>query len=316
MEIPLINSSRRHSLHAVVFAITVLVSFPDKILLAQVKTGEVNYENLGIRFTIPEGWKGRETESGFLIGHDTQPGIISITTHNYKNMDQIRQLARQGIRDENGTNLMLNGDLTDYNNGVGGEFKGTLQWNPVKFYIIALTNPNGYGIMIMSGTNTEQYSSIYKQLAEKIAGSIVFSKPETGPVVGQWKQKLVNKRLTYIDSYYSSGTGYDGYSTGGGYSSTIKIDICGKGYFNYTGNSSMSVDTGGSFGSSAGNNQGSGTWEIIGNASGGATLILHFNNGNTSEYELTVDNGKTLLNGKRYFVTDGSYQADNAPQCY
>ena len=283
---------------------------------AQVRTGEVTYESLGIRFTIPEGWKGRETESGFVIGHDTQPGIIFLSTNEYKAMTQVRQEAMQGIKDENGTNLLIAGDLSEYSNGIGGEYKGTLQWKPVRFYIIALINPDGYGITIMSGADEQQYSPLNKKLAEEIAGSVVFSKPESGPVVEQWKQKLINKRLTYMDSYYSSGSGYDGYSTGGGYSSRIIIDICGKGYFNFISNNSMSVDTGGAFGSSGGNDQGSGKWDIIGNTSGGASLILHFNDGNISEYELTADNGKTFLNGKRYFVTDGSYQAENAPQCY
>lgn len=280
-------------------------------------TGLVEYKALGISFTIPEGWIGQEMQGGYLIGSNTEPGFVLLSTHQYKTTDQLRQMAQQGIFDQNGTALSLSGNLEVINqNSVGGEFQGTIEGQQVKSYIISVVNLYGDGVTIMTAVSPELYTAVHRNLAVQLANSIRFFKPESPPVVDQWKQQLNNAKLTYMDSYYSSGSSYGGYSTGGGYNSKEEIHLCGQGYFKYVSSSSMSIDTGGAFGNSAGGGQGNGSWEVVGNAQGGATLRLNFHNGEVYEYTLDYQDNKTLLNGKRYFRTYANEGAEYAPDCY
>lgn len=280
-------------------------------------TGVVNYEHLGIQFTLPQGWVGQEVEGGYLIGSHTEPGFALLSTHESRTLEEIRSQLQQGIMEANGTQLQLQGILEPAGNkGLGGEFKGALEGQAVTAYVLSLLNPYGNGVIILAATAPEQYSAIHKQLAHQLASSMVFKAPTTPPVAEQWRQKFSNARLTYMDSYSSSGPSYDGYSTGGGYSSETQIHLCAQGYFKFKSSSSVSIDTGGAFGSSSGNNQGDGSWEITGNAQGQAVLKLNFNNGQIHEYTLTYQDNKTFLNGDRYFVTYGNDNPEYRPDCF
>ena len=279
--------------------------------------GEVNFETLGIRFTIPDGWVGQEVNGGYIVGSNTEPGFAFLTLHQYSTMAQLTQQARQGIAEQNGTNLSLSGEIENLNErSIGAEYSGTLEGQSVKAYVVGLVNPLGNGVTIMAATTPDQYSGTHKQLALQLANSTQFSQPETPSVVEEWKQTLQNSRLTYMDSYQSSSGSYGGYSTGGGYSSETQIHLCGQGFFKYKSSSSMSVDTGGAFGSSSDSGQGNGTWEVVGNTQGGATLRLNFHNGEVYEYTLEYRDKKTFLNGNRYFRTYGTAGVDDGPECF
>ncbi len=74
-------------------------------------TGEIDYPSLGIKFTIPEGWKGQEVEEGYFMGSDTEPGFIFLMTHEAKNLDELRAGAEEGINEEGGTQSTLSKPL-------------------------------------------------------------------------------------------------------------------------------------------------------------------------------------------------------------
>lgn len=280
-------------------------------------TGVVSYKYLGIQFTIPEGWVGQEVQGGYLIGHNTEPGFAFMSTMEAKSLDEIRALGQQGIMEADGTYLQLQSQLEQISqSSLGGEFRGTLQNTPVTAYLLGVLNPQGSGVLIMAATSPEQYSATHKQLALQLANSLVFSKAETPPLAEQWKQKFANAKLTYMDSYYSSGSSYNGYSTGGGYQVKREIHLCAQGFFKYASSSSMSVDTGGAFGSSHGNSGGDGNWEIVGDQNGEPVLRLNFHNGQVYEYVLAYQDNKTFLNGERYFVTYANDGPDYAPDCF
>lgn len=277
------------------------------------QTGAVKFDPLGIKFTIPDGWVGQEGDGIFLMGSHTEPGLILLSTHEQTTLQGLRAEAQKGLVEQNGTNLQLDGQLEDLGkNAVGGEFAGTLEYQPVKAYIIGLLNPHGLGVLIMATTTTAQYSGRYKTLAGLIKNSVVFSKPKTGPIVEQWKKELQNVRLTFMESYNSIDYSNPNYTTGGGYSNKEIIELCSKGYFNYSSSSFMSVDQGGASAYSHGNGQGQGTWKVAGNATGQAVLVLNFHNGEVYEYELSFQDKKTFLNGKRYFRT---WTGEYAPNC-
>lgn len=281
-------------------------------------TGKVDYKYLGLSFIIPEGWIGREVEKGYLIGHNTIPGFAFLFTHQEKSIDAIRVQAQQGIQDENGTALTLSSALSNFGqNGIGGEYTGTLEGSPVKAYIISLISPYGSGINIMAASSQTEYNQVHRELAEKLAEHVKFTKPEVSPVMMEWKKALSNAKLTYMDSYYSSGAATDGgYTTGGGYSDKKIIDLCAQGFFKYKSSSQTNIDVGGAFANSSGKAGGDGNWEIIGNAQGGAVLRLNFNNGEVYEYSLTNQGSDIYLNGKKYYRTFGNGNDEYTPDCF
>ncbi len=77
----------------------------------------------------------------------------------------------------------------------------------------------------------------------------------------------------------------------------------------------MSFDTGGGFGSANEKKSGSGTWNVVGNEQGEPVLRLSFYDGEIWEYVITENDGKTLLNGTRYFRTYGTSGQDDGPNC-
>lgn len=266
------------------------------------QTGEVNYPSLGIKFTIPSGWKGAETEAGYLMASDQIPGLIFLMPHSETNIQTLKEGAKEGIVDE-GIQLRLVSDFDEVGTeGIGAQFEGIIQGEYAKAYVAAVVNPFGKGVTIMSATSSNQYTDQYKNLAHQVAMSLKFTEPIESAVTKEWRQTLAGAKLTYLKSSYSSGASYDGYSTYSGYSRHEEILLCPNGLFYYTDNSSSSFDSGGGFGSIGGNDQGNGKWEVtgIGNKS---SLNLHFNDGRDFNYSLTYEGGKTYLSGSRYFRT-------------
>ena len=284
-------------------------------LFAQ-QTGKVDYPYLGLSFMIPSGWQGQETDSGFLMGSNTEPGVILMIPSNVKSLDILESNAHAGISDENGTHLQLIGNLDRIgSNAVGGTFEGFLEWQSAKAYIIGMINAFGDGVTIMCATSKEAFSSNHSQLAKQIAKSIKFSEPVIPPVAKQWGEALKGTRLKYMHSSYSNDGSYgdSGYTMGSSSSSEETIHLCAEGFFKYSSSNSMSFDTGGGFGSSNGSGNGAGEWKVVGNASGQAVLQLNFNNGEVYEYVITQEGDKTFLNGSGYFKTSsGQY----APDCH
>lgn len=279
---------------------TLLAILITQISLAQ-QTGEIDYPYLGIKFSVPEGWMGQETEGAFVMGHNSIPGFVLMTTHEAKSIDEMRQEAQKGIMDQNGTVMQLQDQMSEIGGvGLGGHFSGTIEWTQAEAYIIGVVNPFNQGVLIMAITDPQNYGKSYEDLAKEIAGSLTFYEPKESPAVKEWGETLKGAKLTYLDSYYSSD-----YSGGyGGYSSREEILLCSNGRFDFYSNSNLSVDGGG--GTSAYSDStagGMGTWEVQSSGDGGAMLILTYNDGSSKEYNITYEDEKTMLNGYRYYRT-------------
>ena len=305
-------------LRSITFALIILFSGP--FSTAQI-TGTVDLEALGITFTIPEGWVAQEMEGGYLLGSYTEPGIILLTTHSGNTIEELKSQADQGLVTQDGLSLRRSGEFEPVGeNGIATVFSGTAQGKPAKGYVVGLLNPHGMGVTVMALTEESSYSESFKKTSLQIARSFSFSKVETGPVVQQWKELLEGARLTYMDSYYSSD--YSGGSAS--YSDETVISLCGQGFFNFGSKSENYIDAGG-YGGERGyggggaamnsSSQGAGSWEILPDGQGGAALLLKFHNGDVKEYRLEMKDGKTFLNGYRYYRTYASEGADFAPIC-
>lgn len=268
------------------------------------QSGKISYPALGIEFEVPDGWIGQESADGFLIGSNTEPGMIVLSTHEHKDLAALKQEAEQGIAEEGGNVLRKSTDFVAIgDNATAAEFSGTVEGQDAKAYIAGVINPHGAGVTVMALTTTDAYGPRYSQLVTEIVESLRFAKPVESSAVTEWRQALAGAKLTYLESYRSSGPSVDGFATGGGYSTQIVIRLCGDGTFTDSSNSSMSIDTGGAFGSSSGRDQGAGQWSVIGNVQGGATLKLDYPNGDVAQYALDYRDQKTYLNGTRYFRT-------------
>ncbi len=270
------------------------------------QTGRVDYKFLGINFTIPQGWVGQEAEGAFVIGSQTIPGMILLSTHESSTLEQLKIEARQPMQDGNGTNLSITGELDQLgNNAIGGELTGTMQYQTIKGYVIGIINPHGQGVIIMSAALPAQYNDAIKQAAIKIKNSLQFRKPETGPIVQQWKSQVGGRRLTYLNSYYSSSYSAGGMS--GGYSDETIIELCNSGDFYHSAKSDMTVSGYNASALSASNDQGQGKWKITVKGDGSPVLQLNFYNGEVYTYDLTFKDKYLHMNGKKYFRTALEY---------
>lgn len=258
-------------------------------------TGKVTLSHAGMEFTIPQGWLGQETGMGYILGSQTEAGAIFLTSHESSTLELMKQEAMKGIHDEGGTQLMPEGSLaTLTENSIAGNYGGTLQGQAVKAFGVGLINPFGRGVTILAVSTPEMFADRHRALAKEIAKSFRFFKAETSPLVDEWRNALSNARLTYMESYNTSG---------GGYSDKIVIDLCATGHFRHSKRYNMGVDTGGAFANDHNASRGSGAWSIAQDASGNPLLELKFSNGDVSEYTLGYVDEKTLLNGIRYFRT-------------
>lgn len=275
---------------------------------------EVGDPYFGFNFIPASGWIAQKTDAGYVLGSNSEKGIILIIPHQYHNLDAMKSAAAEGLADENGTQLQMKGSTKQFGaNGIEVSFEGLVQWQQAKAHAIGLLSPFGGGVTIIVAAESASFGPIYENHARSIANSVKFFKPETPSAVNEWKQKLNNSRLTYLWSYYSGG-GMDGSYVGG--SQKTVIDLCANGNFRYFDDSQMGVDGGGASGYSGGSSNSDGTWEIS-NQGQNALLRLKFHDGRVFEYMLSMQEGKTYLNDKRFFKTYSDDQnADNRPQCW
>lgn len=276
--------------------------------------GEVYNPDWGIRFKAPQGWTGQPQEGGYLFVSNTQKGFVMVIPHEATTVAEIRTEAQQGlVEPESQTQLMLEGATEDLgSSGVAGTFGGTLNGTAARARVIGIVSPHGKGAMIMAATEKDAYTDEYAQLADDMARSITFSKPETTPLVQEWKEFLYGCRLSYFNSY-DSGYG------GGGYIDEATMDLC-PGYFSY-GDHSETVfnqpDLSGSDVYLSSGGKGAGQWTVIQQGQE-AILQLLYHDGSVKSYTLGYEDGKTYLNGSRWLRTcnPNDQVVEARPQCY
>jgi len=297
-----------------IYTLLTLVSWC--VMLNAQDTGTITYEQLGLSFKIPDGWRGQMYEDSYIIGHPSKPGFILLSTHSATSLAMLEQEAQVGMVDQaNGISLRLSGNTEKVgSNGLAGTYEGTMGGRAAKAFVIGLLNPHGMGLLIMSTTTLEQYTDMYSALAIEIANSVQFSAPVQPPIADEWKNSLADTRLTYMESYSSVDYTDPNIATGGGYSRKEVIDLCGAGYFKYASSSNMSVTGGiGVSGLQGSSGKGAGTWEVSANASGAAVLVLKFYGGEVYEYVISYPDRELHLNGRRYFHT---WTGENKPDCW
>lgn len=291
----------------VVVAMLCLILALASVARAQVGTpvtGTVTDKQAGFAFDTPEGWVSQSMQGTYRVASESAPGVILVFPHTHTTLEQVRAAAYEGLHEEGGTSLSLSGTPAAFDdNGIAADFTGTFQWTPARGRAIGLLSPHGGGMAILALAETASFTPEFSALADRLARSFVFTKPDVGDVVEEWRVWFAGKRVVYMESYSSSGGSYGGYSTGGGYSMETNLYLCSSGAFTSSDQSSMSVDTGGAFGNSSSQGGGEGSWEIGVNA-GTPVLRLHYHTGDVAEYTLSYEDEKTYLNGSRWFVVE------------
>jgi hypothetical protein len=281
------------------------------------EVGKVEYPQLGVSFEIPEGWAGKQGEGIYMIGHNSIPGVVLLIPHESQlSTEQMITECYRGITLGEGTVFRPADKVTETENYVCGDFKGTYQYSPAGAYIIGMANRYGTGLTIVAVTGADSYTSeTYSNVSHEVRESVEFSETRTAVQsimalsgsLADWKYQLGDTKLTYTDSYYSGG------EHGGGYNMKEEIHLCKAGHFLYYDQSTVAAGGADVSGYSGSTVQGHGIWDVI-DKGGSYILILTFNGGTTREYSLGWGENKELyMNGYRYYRT---WEGEYAPDCF
>ncbi len=282
------------------------------VLHAQPLPQQVEFQEMGLSFVIPQGWQGQMLEDAIVLGHQTLPGIIIITENLSKTTTELKNIAMKGVLEE-GIRLKPIGDFRAAGKmKVEGYYEGDFNGSFIKCYAQGLINGLGSGMNIFVLTEKDKFTEQHELEAKKLANSVKFFESKDTPSTKQWKNKIVGQQLKYM---HTSGE-YDVNGEGSSFDKTITIDLCVNGqftYYNYTnyayntGESGMDTDqpevyTGSGYVDNTLNSQGD--YKLYSDQNG-TYLELHFYNGDIYEYILAADeNYDALLNGEQYFITD------------
>jgi hypothetical protein len=128
-----------------------------------------------------------------------------------------------------------------------------------------------------------------------------------------WRDRLSGTRLTYMDTYTSSPMTEGG--IGGGVSTQKRIDLCPEGHFRTNVQSEHTFSGAEVSAAGAGTQQGQGTWQAARTANG-TVLRLRYADGRVVEYRLGWEDGRTFLDGERWYRTSRANDGDAyAPDC-
>ncbi len=260
----------------------------------------ISFQELGLSFEIPSGWTGKLQDEYYLLGHQTIPGLMILSQNSSTTAKGLKSLATRGIFEE-GVELKPEGDFRLVGtNKVEGYYKGTFDGAEVKCFAVGLINSQGSGMNIMIVSTNELFSDIHVSEAKKLAGSVKFFESSDTQITTRWKETIVNRQLKYM--YTNTSTDYSGGMSGISDETIIKLYPDGSFYYYSNSNSSFSSYSGFGYVDATKSNRGNYEIYSIGNDT---YLELTFTDGKVYEYALTKSSeGRTLLNGSRYFVVD------------
>ena len=289
------------------------------VLVSAQLTGPQRATAFGYRFTIPEGWQGREANGSYLLEHGEIPGVIMLSPERYADLEALKQSLVMPTDDGHGTAMQVSeGPEVIAGRTVSVMQTGTLEGAPVKAVAIATLNAVGYSVNVAALAALPQFSEALVQAWATVHKSVGYDKPiapaaapgGTDPV---WRERLSDARLTFMEHYNSSATQEGG--VGGGHSTIARIDLCAAGYFRTSTRSEQVLSGADASAVNSGSAQGEGSWEVV-RTEQGTVLRLRYADGRVAEHRLEWDNGRTYLDGERWYRTTRGADGDAyAPDC-
>lgn len=262
--------------------------------LPEVKPGSEQVRDAinGYSFNVPDGWVHQQADGEILLGSHTIAGIISVSPHQAKSMQELQGLMSQGLQEE-GIYLMPDGAFQQQTqNRITGYYKGSVQGTQAKGYLLALLSPHGGGAYILALSTPDKLGQEIETAATYLASTTQFSKRETGDTdlvrhfAGEWAWS--NGYRSEWMTFFPDGTFSD--QSEASYSGNMT-----DGSGNVTGNWGV-----------AGENSSRGRWNIQGTIDSGVITVISPDGSQTRyEYNVFVERGEKyyreyLLNGYHY----------------
>lgn len=269
---------------------------------------KISDPEMGIAFTVPDGWKAAKQGSGYILGSDTLKGFLLILPHGYSSLDEMGAEAAEGIVDE-GSGILLypaSGLRKFEGNGLQGEFRGSIQDRETTAYAVGLISRRGGGVTVLSAVESASFSEAYRQYARAVASSLTFvvagggAGGGGGTSPGGTDTGLMNYFRGKYYSYSSGSTIYGGSGT------ERQVMLCPNGAF-YDSYESSASGQGGWGAATA--RQGRARWAIRGSKTEGViTIISPDGSTNQVPYRVTGEEGVILFNGIKFAYA-------GAPEC-
>ncbi len=268
---------------------------------------KISDPQLGITFTVPEGWKAVKQGDAYIMGSDSLKGFILIMPHGYASLDEMSADAVEGIIDQgSGIQLYPASELKKFGgNGLQGEFRGTIQDREAAAYAVGLISRKGGGVTILSAVESASFSEAYRQYARSVASSLTFGVAAAGGAAGAEAPPggTDASLMRYFQGKYYSYT--SGSTITGSSGTERQVMLCSNGAFFDSYESSASGQGWG--GASA--RQGRARWTIRGSRTEGVITIFHPDGTSTRvSYRVTDEDGVIMFNGIKFAYA-------GAPEC-
>ena len=163
------------------FRLSILVVFlllASSMCFAQEGVNEVNYEEIGLKYTIPQGWTGQNFESGVFFTSDVESAMIVVSLVKAEKFAGMKEEMAQPYTQEN-MELLPVGELIHYGaHGAFMDYEGVFQGNESKACIGSIYKPGNYGITIFATATAEEWTEEIRNSALLIIESVEFSDTE------------------------------------------------------------------------------------------------------------------------------------------
>lgn len=226
----------------------------------------VESSELGIAFTIPQGWIGAWPAGSemFILESQDPPGNIFVYI-DQGDMATLKDLVAAPIPLDGDTLMQPVGSPKVDNNVVSADYTVSFRGQPYQGHIagrVVRGNTAVAFIALADSTNSGSVNKIADRLAQSLAVSEP-SAPQGTAGANSWQQYLKGR---YLARYY----------TGSGYSENQHLWLCSDGSF-YHSFGSGGHSMGGASGASQ--SKGHGRWSANGNVNGEGELVLQFGAG-------------------------------------
>ena len=243
---------------------------------------ELTVATLGVSFTLPQGWIGAMQDSYFIIGSNTEPGVIILGADRMTGSEAVSFLSSQ--QDLGGGYILApTGAPRQDGNAVSVDCVVTNGMQTLQGQVRAVLGGHGIGVAIIA---VAPDAESIKRTAAAIEQSITLAEPvlpEPGELEGPWVQQLAGVQI--VRFYHGSG-----------YSEKEYYNFCPDGSFYRV------FEAGGvtpNVGSGAFLDENGGKWSVSGPLSSG-TIHLHYQNGNVQALRVALESGGLMVNGDRW----------------
>jgi hypothetical protein len=270
--------------------------------VAQGPGGAINDPYMGVSFDPPQGWKYEKRQAIYVMGHMTVPGMIIVMPHSYNSAQEVMASANEPLyQGEDGQLMLTRAPQAVSQNMLVSDFGGVLGGQQAQGRLICMLSPHGGGVLILAGAAAGSYTQQHASLAEGVARSMRFSRPQESPEAQQWAMKLRGRRLVSLKS-----GGDASYGQAHSWTDRKELYLCSDGSFQGFGSFSGAAGGQGTsalMGDSTGNL--TGRWRV--SSPGGApALELQMSTGGKALFQLTTDGSKTFLDGVRVMVVENT----------